>query len=225
MKKNNIKLRQDIEKISKMFDSTSLSVEANVLYEDKEGVILTNLKEEYHFYIKLENNIFIICNIKNNLISEYSNTKYIPDFNNEMNSKSLGVAISRLYAEIEKIKIRYFLNKIKEKIKQKRISEKEYFDLIILEAKYYGIDVKKDGKNLVFENNDSIMEIKKETIEEKRMYSVYLNNIFLFSFEYFIETIEKAFLRFVLNKYKNKGTSQQRKGVGLRFKLTPEKKE
>ena len=71
------------------------------------------------------------------------------------------------------------------------------------------------------------MEIRKKTIKGKRIYEVYINNIFIFSFEEFIRTLEVALITFILNQYKKIGNREARKGrQGLKnnnFKLSPEK--
>jgi hypothetical protein len=215
-----------IDQMAKIFDKEAFSIEAKILYKDKEGFILTNENEDYHFAILEKEDFFVIFDIKKDSVDLF-NVRYIPDYSKSIKMNTINMAVARLYGELERRKIIYFLKRIKEKINNKAITEKEYIELIIQESANYGIAVKKEGSKLLFENNNSTMEIIKKEYDGKRVYEVYINNIFLFSFENFIKTIETALIHFVLNQYKKIGKKEIQKGVkklkNNNFKLTPEK--
>lgn len=233
MKKS--ELIKKINKISKKIDPSSYSVEATIFYKKQElsknSLIITNMSEDYHLLIEEINDNYVIYGIKelNDIFSTNNNLKYIPDFNKTLNMKILSNAVGKLYSEIEKKKIKKMILEIKNKYLNEVINEEAVIGLIIDKLKNnYGINGYKEGKKFIFEKSDSVMEIINTKEKNKRIYKVYINNIFIFEFENFMEVVENSIIEMVKNNIKKISKRNQREEVinkGLRLSLKPDIKE
>ena len=229
-------LIKEINKICIHFDAEAYSVESKVIYKNKKNLsenalIITNLSEDYHLLIDYWGAYFKIYSIKSieDIFTLSDNLKYIPDFRKSLKIKDIDYAVGKLYAEMEKKKIIKLLKKIKEKYISKIIDEKGLIDLIIQEANdNYGINAYKDGKKFIFELSNSVMEIRKSKEKDKRIYKVYINNIFVFQFENFLQAVEDSWIEIVKNNIKktSKRSSRSRQtSLGLKPALRPEVKD
>lgn len=228
-------LIKKINKISKNFDSTSYSVEAKVFYKKQKfqenALIITNLNENYHLLIEEIDSIYKIYDIKdlNDIFSVNDHLEYIPEFSRSLKIKELHYAVGKLYAELEKKKIIKMLLEIKNKYLDKVVNEQGLINLIIEKANdYYGINAYKEGKKFVFETSNSVMEIINTKEKDKRIYKVYVNNIYIFEFEKFMEAVENSMVEMVKNNIKKISKRSQKDGninLGLRPALKANVKE
>jgi len=120
----------NIDKIVKLFDNKAFTIEAGIIYNNREGFIITNDKENYHFAINIKNNKNIIFDIKKDPLDN----KYIPDFNRSVEIRSLNTAIAKLYEEVERKKILNFFKKINNRLLNGEVSGEEYVELIMSES-------------------------------------------------------------------------------------------
>ena len=197
-------LIKKVNRISKNFDSTSYSVESKIFYKKQKlednSLIITNMNENYHLLIEEINNTYKVYAIKdlNDIFSVNDNLQYIPDFNKSLKLKKLSYAVGRLYSELEKRKIIKMLLEIKNKYLDKVVNEQGLIDLIIEKSNNnYGIKAYKEGKKFVFETSNSVMEIINTKEKDKKIYKVYVNNIFIFEFEKFMEAVEHSIIEMV----------------------------
>lgn len=234
MKKS--ELIKEINLISKHFDSKSYSIELNAIYKNKpklseNALIITNISENYHLLIDCFNNYFKIYSVKSidDIFTLSDELKYIPDFKKSLKIKNINNAVGKLYAEMEKKKIINLLKKIKDKYLNKIIDEKGLIELIIQEAnENYGIQAYKEGKKFIFELSNSIMEIRSIKEKNRKIYKVYINNIFIFEFEKFLDAVESAWIEIIKNNIKktSKRSSRSRAlDLGLKPKLKNEIKK
>lgn len=228
-------LIKKVNKISKNFDSTSYSVESKVFYKkqklEENSLIITNMNENYHLLIEEINDTYKIYAIKdlNDIFSVNDDLEYVPDFNKSLKFRKLHYAVGRLYSELEKRKIIKMLLEIKNKYLDKVVNEQGLINLIIEKSNNnYGINAYKDGKKFVFETSNSVMEIINTKEKDKKIYKVYVNNIFIFEFEKFMEAVENSMIEMVKNNIKKISKRSQKDdniNLGLRPSLKPDVKE
>ena len=119
---NEIDIINKIDKLAQVFDKEAFSLEAKILYKDREGIIVTNNNEDYHFALLEKECFIVIFDIKKDF--DLNNKKYVPDYTKSIKVKTINMGIARLYAELEKRKIKDFLRKIKDNINKGTITEK-----------------------------------------------------------------------------------------------------
>lgn len=233
MKKS--ELIKKVNKISKKFDPSSYSVEAKIFYKkqnlSENSLIITNINENYHLLIEEIDEHYRVYAIKdlNDIFSVNDNLGYIPDFYKSLKMKNIYFAVGKLYSELEKKKIIKMLLEIKNQYLDKVVNEQGLIDLIIEKSNNnYGINAYKEGKKFVFETSNSVMEIINTKEKDKKIYKVYVNNIFIFEFEKFMEAVENSIIEMVKNNIKKISKRSQRDeniNLGLRPSLKPDVKE
>jgi hypothetical protein len=203
-------LIKKINSISIQFDSKSYSVDSNVFYKNKKNIsdnalVITNIYETYHLLIEEINDSYKIYSVKDpkNIFVLSDDLQYIPDFKKNLEIKSIYNAVGKLYAELERQKIIKLLLDIKEKYINQLVDEKGLINLIIEEAnESYGITAYKEKNKFIFETTHSYMEIRNIKEKDKRIYKIYINDIFIFQFEKFLDAVEGALIELVKNRMK-----------------------
>jgi hypothetical protein len=211
MKINKEKTIEQINKYSRCYDRSSYSIEANIIYKNKLGYIITNENEDYHLYLTFcsqKYSVYPVIRVKG---------KYIPDFDQKMDFVKLNFAIAKLFSELEKKKIKLFILDMRSRLDNQDIDSIMFVESIMTAANVaYGINAYKEKNNFIFEVSDSKLEIKKHNIGNKRVYKVFINNIFMYEYYEFVEAIEVSFLNFISNQFKKQGSKEYNKG---RFKI------